>query len=544
MFALTPMLLAVLAQSDDPIFVEVTGEALPGVTTTCGSPNKDWIMEVNGGGLALGDLDNDGDIDLVIVDGSTFERIEAGTISLPPRVFLNEGDGTFTKGGKGWTLPAGRWGTGAALGDVDGDGFLDLVVTNWGANRLYLNAAGQGFVDATHECGLDGDTWSTSAAFLDYDHDGHLDLYVTGYLVFDRKVTPPRGTNGCLWKGHSVMCGPEGLHAEGDRLYKGDGNGKFVDVTEAAGISAATPGFGLGVMTLDADADGDTDLYVTNDSMPNFLWENQGDGTFKEVAFRRGVGHDNQGREQAGMGIACADWNHDGRPDLFVTNFSGESNVMYRSSRGKSFRERSGPMGLGGPSLTRLGWGTGFGDLNLDGHLDLFVLNGHVYPIADHPGTDTTYAQADQVFLGASDRFHESVLAETRPRVSRAGALADLDRDGDLDLVALSVEGPVHVFRNETPKGRHWIAFALEGSGANTFGLGARVELVFGVQHRWAEMRTSGGFQASVPAEVHFGLGTVDKLDAVVVHWPDGKQQRIEAPAVDQLHRIPEDTTR
>ncbi|MHC4262915.1 MAG: CRTAC1 family protein [Planctomycetota bacterium] len=533
-----------------PLTVAV-GEGMETVTTVCGSPSKDYILEVNGGGLVVGDFDADGAHDLIVIDGSTLERARADEPGLPPRLLLNDGAGGFRQAPEPWGMAGGRWGTGGAAGDVDGDGDLDLVVTEWGADRLFLNDAHGGFVEATDTAGLRGRAWGTSAALLDYDRDGQLDLTVINYLSsrlddIDDGTIASRESGQCRWKGLDVMCGPEGLDPLHDRLYRGGGDGTFADVSVAAGYRPQRAGFGLGVTTADYDADGDTDLYVTNDSTPNFLWENQGDGTFVEVGERRRVAQDMNGKEQAGMGIAVADLNADGFSDYFVTNFSGESNALYLSRpspRRLTYNERASQVRVGGPSIPYLGWGTGFADFDHDGDLDLFVLNGHVYPQADGVGTDTTYAQADQLFrnVGTAEqpRFELEALDASSPRVSRAGAPADIDGDGDLDLFAVELDGSVHVLENVGAEG-HWLRVRLRGRGGNTEAIGARVELVEGDRSIQREIRTSGGFQAGIPAEAHFGLGAnADAVD-LRVHWPSGVVSVHEELAVDAIVTLDE----
>lgn len=499
-------------------------------------------MEVNGGGVLLGDFDLDGNVDCVIVDGSTLERVEKGEHGFPPRLFLGNGDCTFRPAGEAWTIPAGRWGMGGATGDWNGDGRLDLVITEWGATRILLNVAEKGFV-AVEKSGLAQGEWASSAAALDFDRDGKLDLVVVNYLEFDPRKIQKKGAGDCNWKGHPVMCGPEGLTPTFDRLYRGKGDGTFEDVTEKARFRPKEAGFGLGVMTLDYDDDGDTDIYVANDSTPNFLWENQGDGTFAEAGLRRGVSHDANGREQASMGIACGDLNGDRRPDLFVTNFSGENSALYLSSRSGGFRERSTQAQLATPSLRYLKWGTTMADFDLDGDLDLSVMNGHVYPEADAPGTDTSYAQPPQLFVNdGAGKFALAPFADIPPQKARASAAADLDGDGDLDLVAVCVEGPVLVFENVTTRAQsaHWLRVKLSGTRDNRLGLGAKLTLEWEGNVRSSEMRTAGGFQAAVPAEVHFGFADAPKDLSVRVHWPSGVEQVEAHVALDRVLTIAE----
>jgi len=528
-----------------PLFAE---EAIPGATTVCGSPDKNYILEVNGGGLALEDFDGDGDVDLFLVDGSTLEAAAAELPGRPPRLFLNDGGGRFAPAGEAWALDGGRWGMGVAAGDLDGDGWPDLVITQWGPDRVVLNRGGQGFEEITARAGLQGERWGTSAALLDYDRDGVLDLAVVNYLAFDPEaIAPPGGP--CRWKGYDVMCGPEGLTPVHDQLYRGRGDGTFEEVTVRAGFRPEGAGFGLGVTTLDYDGDGDTDLYVSNDSTPNHLWENQGDGTFREQGYLRAVSHDSGGREQAGMGIGCADVNGDGRQDLLVTNFSGESNALYLSRGKLGFRERSSAAGMGGPGVTTLGWGALLEDFDLDGHVDAVVLNGHVYPQADRAGTDTSYAQPDHFFRNTGDgegRFELAPCSDGPDRVSRAAAAADVDGDGDLDVVALELDGAVRLLRNTTrgpesgSAGPHWLRVRLAARGANRAGLGARLVAVWEGGARASEVRTAGGFQASVPAEVHFGLGAAQRLERLTIHWPSGTEQVLEQVAADRALRVEE----
>jgi len=534
---LIPFLAGVVAQPAAQ-FTEIGARALPGVATRCGTTAKDFIIEANGGGVVLGEFDGDGNVDLVVVDGSTLERVEKGERGFPPRLFLGRGDGTFAQAGEAWGMSGGRWGMGGAAGDIDGDGWLDLVITEWGPNRVFRNEAGKGFRELTANAGLVGEGWSTSAALLDYDRDGKLDLAIVRYLEFDPKTVSPPGKGSCRWKGHPVMCGPTGLVPSHDQLFRGRGDGTFEEVTLQARFRPAEAGFGLGAMTLDYDDDGDTDLFVTNDSTPNHLWENQGDGTFREVGFRRGVSHDGNGKAQASMGIGCGDWNGDGRDDLFVTTFSGESNALFSSVRGLGFRERSASAGIAGPSLSALGWGTHMIDFDLDGDLDLSVMNGHVYPQADLAGTDTSYAQRDQLYrCDGHGRFTVEDLSDAAACVSRASAWADMDGDGDLDIAAVRVEGPVRVLLNGARRGSgaHWLRVRLRGRASNRDGIGARVIAQWEGGRLQQEIRTSGGFQSAVPAEAHFGLGNIEKLDRLTVKWPSGRQQVLEAVAVNRI---------
>ena len=517
---------------------------LVGTQMTCGTVRKDWILEVDGGGLVLGDFDGSGSVDLVLVDGSTPERALAGGPGQPARLFWNSGSASFAPADETWSLVPGRWGMGGAAGDLDGDGRTDLVVTHWGADQRFRNT-GHGF-ELVAESGLTGQRWGTSAALLDYDRDGVLDLFVVNYLDFDFADVASRASGECVWKGVAVNCGPEGLAPQGDQLYHGRSEGGFEEVTEALGIGAAPAAFGLGVVSGDFDADGDQDLYVTNDSMPNHLWQNDttpGGTLFQEVGLRRGVAVSANGREEAGMGVAEGDLDGDGRTDFVVTNFSGESHSVYLSGGRRSYRERGGQLGVGGDSVPLLGWGTGLHDFDLDGDLDLFACHGHVYPQADRPGSDSSYAQHDLLWRNGGDgdtpAFQVEPLSDGPARVSRAAVAADLDRDGDLDLLVIELDGPVHLFENTQAVGEsHWLGVGLvdrTSPGADEpvrfrAVVGARVEVDLGERTLTRELGSSAGFQANGPAELHFGLGNAEELAGLRVVWPDGVREAFTPP--------------
>ncbi|HKB15005.1 MAG TPA: CRTAC1 family protein, partial [Planctomycetota bacterium] len=426
-------------------------------------------------------------------------------------------------------------GCGVAVGDFDGDGDPDVFVSEFGPDRLFRNLGNGRFAECSEMAGIADPGWGTSAVFLDADLDGDLDLYVANYLEFD--LANPKGPGGtCQWKGHPVMCGPQGLPPQPHAYYRNEGEGRFVEASAPAGLRVPTPGYGLGAVSFDAEGDGDPVLYVANDSTPNFLFVNRGDGVFAEAGFLAGVSLSSQGREQAGMGIAVGDADGNGLEDLLVTNFSGEPNAFYRNLGRGLFSDDAFPAGLGGPSVPLLGWGTAFLDLDLDGDLDAITANGHVYPQADLPGTDSAYAQPMQVFENdGRGKFREVGSAcggdPFVPSRRRAVAFGDFDEDGDLDGFVTVLGGTAQLLRCE-PAGKGALVVRLRGTRSNRDGCAAKVTVEAGGKRQVRFARAGYSFQSSNDPRVHFGLGNAERVDSVEILWPSGRSERIEGVAV------------
>ncbi len=431
-----------------------------------------------------------------------------------------------------------RWSFGVAAADVDGDGDADLFLANWGPDRLYLNRGDGTFEDVAPRVGLDDDGWSVSAAWGDPDRDGDLDLYVVRYVEFDWRLYPARGERAagggppCTWRDLEVYCGPRNLRAQADRYFRnegdldGDGLPDFRDRTAEVGLALPEPLFGLAARWVDADGDGDDDLYVANDSLRNAFFVNRGDGTFEESALLAGLAYNEQGLEQAGMGIAAGDYDRDGRIDLAVTNFSHDHDTLYRNEGDGWFSDRSYPAGIGTPSYLALAWGIAFVDLDLDGWEDLFVARGHVYPQVDARDLGTAFRQPNALFRNRGDGTFEDVGAAAGPALahaesSRAVLPADVDGDGDDDLLVTQWNAPPQLLRNDSAGGG-WLAVRLAGTRSNREGLGARIEIEAGGATQLREMRREAGFAGSVVAVARFGLGGAGRVDRVRVRWPSG----------------------
>ena len=511
------------------------------VMTSGGMPSRE-ILEVNGGGIALFDYDGDGDLDVFLANGATLAAPELGPGS---RLYANRGDGTFADVTRQVGLTLTRWAMGAAVGDYDGDGWDDLYVTCYGANALLRNEAAAGggrrFVDVASEAGVADPRWSTSAAFADLDGDGDLDLYVVNYLAFDAAHPPERAGNA--FKGVPVMAGPRGLDPQPDALFENLGGGRFRDATTAAGIlPPGGPGYGLGVRVLDFDGDGRPDVFVGNDSTEDHLFHNRGELVFEESATVAGVAANGAGTTQATMGIAPADVDADGDPDLFISVFSDDTNTLHLNLGDGFFDDRSAQFGVAASSRPHLGWGCGFYDFDLDGDEDLFVAGGHVYPEMDDPQVGAAWAQRPLVLERRRGRFEPAGCAapwcEERYH-GRATAFGDLDGDRDVDVLMTTLNGPVLALFNDSGPAPS-LAVRLRGEAGNLHATGSLVELETpaGAQRRWI---TGGGSYQSVDAtDAYFGLGSEPAVELTVrVRWPDGTVRKLDGAPRDRLLVMP-----
>ncbi len=509
----------------------------------CGTPEKRDIVEANGTGVAVLDADGDGDLDLLFAQGSTLEEVAAGR-GARPSLWRSDG-GRFAEAEMG-SAPEGWW-TGVAAADADGDGDVDVLLCGYRRTAFLRNDSEGGtirFSDATEPSGLADEGWSTGACWFDADGDGDLDLYLVRYLELDPRH-PPRGAVGslrlpCEWRGLAVYCGPKGLVPTPDRFFRNTGAGRFEEATLEAGFAEAPASYGLGVCPVDFDRDGDTDLYVANDSKANFLWRNDG-GRFVECAYPVNVGLADDGSTYAGMGVAADDLDGTGYPEIVVTNFSEEPVSVYRArppAEGGSvlYDVATWTSGVGAATLATLQWGVDLADLDLDGDLDLFVANGHVYPQADSPGTGTSYRQRNQVFVNdGHGRLAELAPGPDSPlrerRSHRALATLDLDDDGDTDVLLVPVDGAAVLLRNEAPGpaagGPARVRIELRDPGPNREGLGAVVTVSAGGTRFVREVRRGGSYAVSRDPRLCVGLGAARAIDEIVVRWPGGESERI-----------------
>ena len=520
-------------------FADVTHAAGIDFHLTCGSLEKRYIMETMCGGIAVFDYDNDGWMDIFLVNGSTLEDLRAGKCH-PSKLYRNNHDGTFTD----VTVKAGLsrcgWGFGVAVGDYDNDGWEDLYVTYLKDAVLYHNNHDGTFTDVTVKGGVsNADRWGTSAAFGDYDNDGYLDLYVANYVDVDLKHLQEFGSGPfCQYRGIPVSCGPRGLKGSRDRLYHNNGDGTFSDVTEKLNIDSGSY-YGLGVLWLDYDKDGCLDLYVANDSSPSLLYHNDCKGGFGEVGAQAGVAYSADGREQAGMGIDSADYDNDGWPDIVKTNFSDDANNLYHNDHNGEFTDMAGPAGIGPVSIPFLGFGAKFFDFDNDGWKDIFIANGHVNPQVDKHTFGVTYAERPLLFHNLkTGKFEEigshSGTALARRYAARGTAVADFLNNGRQDVIMTVLDGSPVLLRNQTPAAGHWLCIKTIGKRSNRDGFGARVEIKAGGLTQYDEVRANSSFESASDPRLHFGLDNATRVDSIVVRWPSGKVDTVENEDADQ----------
>jgi enediyne biosynthesis protein E4 len=555
--ALSGVSTSVLGQAVPPPQSQIQLPQLVDITDSTGikfehvsSSDKKYIVESMAGGVALIDYDRDGLLDIYFTNAPTVEMALAGK-KARSALYHNNGDGTFTdvtdKAGVGYPCFA----MGAVVGDYNNDGWPDLLVTCLGGVVLYRNNGDGTFTDVTRQAGLVDTQFATGAAFGDYDGDGWADLFVSHYVDFHLGDLPKFGSSKtCQYHGLAVQCGPRGLKGAGDLLFHNNGDGTFTDVSKAAGVDDPHGYYGLGAVWSDFNDDGRLDLFVANDSTPNFLYRNDGKGHFTEVGFLAGTAVSQDGSEQAGMGVALGDYMHTGRLSIFVTHFSEEYAALFRNDGGMSFTDVSFLAGIATPTIPYVGWGTAFFDFDNDGWPDLFMVNGHVYPQVDTLDVGSRYREPKLLFLNRHDGTFRNISelagpAIQIPQVSRGAAFGDLFNDGRVDIVIENVDGKPLILRNEAVRNEggthnHWVEFELAGTKSNRLALNARIKTVAGDLAQLDEVRSGGSYLSQNDLRIHFGLGSHDRLDRVEILWPSGKTEVLNNLAADRLYAVKE----
>ncbi len=541
---LSVVILAV-AQAPNIRFRDVTDRAGIKARILSGGTEKEYVLEVNGSGVCWFDYNNDGYMDLYLVNGSTLQELQGRKPATPHRSYLyrNNGDGTFTDVTESAHVPGTGWGFGCVAADYDNDGNTDLFVTNFGPNVLYHNNGDGTFSNVTAKSGLGGGgIWHTGAAFGDYDGDGYIDLYVAGYLDFDAQRPELKS---CEYRGVQVhACGPLGYKGAPDALYHNNGDGTFTDVTEKAGVADKNLYFGFTVIFDDLDGDGKPDIFVANDSNPNYFYRNKGDGTFEEMGVQSGLAMNADGKAMSSMGIAVGDYDHDGRMDLFVTTFANDNYILFHNEGQGFFTDVSYQAGIGEATIPWLGWASFFLDYDNDGWKDLFAANGHVYPEVDGK-IGERYRQPLQLFRNIRngkfrDISTDSGLSTLPWRSARGGAYCDFDNDGDIDLLISNIDDRPQLLENVGGNRARWIELKLIGTKSNRDAIGAQVKIQAGDLVQYDHVRAGGSFLSNNDPRLHFGLGDHGVIDAIEILWPSGRKERLTGIKSNQIVALKE----
>ncbi len=535
------------------IFKDVASQAgLSHWRHTAGGHVKKLLLEAKGPGVCLIDYDNDGWLDIYLVSGSTFEALAGKAPAPHAALFHNNHDGTFTEVTQKAGVANSRWGYGCVVGDFDNDGWDDLYVTNYGKNRLYRNNHDGTFSDVAERAGVDIDMWSTGATFGDYDGDGRLDLFVAGYAQIDLANPPIYGTKGagnavCQFHGVPVMCGPRGLKGEHDHLFHNNGDGTFTDVSKKLGVDDPAGYYGLGVLFADVNNDGRPDLLVANDSTPNYLYINKGDGTFDNQSYASGYALNGDGREVANMGIAAGDYENNGHLSIVNTDFANDYNVLFQNDGSGFFSDVSYQAGIAESSIPFVSFGDGFLDYDNDGWKDLLIVNGHVYPEVDrHLEWGQSYAQRPLLYRNLKNGTFELLPAVEGTglavlSVARGAAFGDIFNDGKIGAVINNMDGVPILLRNVNPDHHHWVELKLiGGSGSPRDAIGATVYLDATGMRQRGDVLSGGSYLSSDDLRVHFGLADATDAGTAEIHWPSGRKESIKLPAVDRIFTVEE----